>query len=377
MDVVLGILAFGLGAIIVVWTLHSAIRSFVLPRSDNVFLTRLVFLSLSRLFQLRLRWTRTYAERDRIMSLFSPVGLLLLPVVWLTCITIGYMFMFWAVGVRPWYEAFRLSGSSLLTLGFAPVNNLVQMILAFSEATIGLGMVALLIAYLPTMYTAFTEREEAVSMLEIYASTPPSAVEMISRMHRIKGLEALNEIWPTWESWFVSLEQTHTSLAPLVFFRSPHTGQSWVVTAGTILDAAALTASTLDVPRNPHADLCIRAGYLSLRGIVDFFSLPHNPAPKPDDPISVTRAEFDEVCAQLERAGVPLKPNRDQAWRDFSGWRVNYDTTLRILAGLTMAPAAPWSGDRAIRLPMRIFRRKERNDWPIEELYERDKAEHL
>ena len=358
MEIFVQILVFVLGALIVAWTLNSAIRSFVLPRSENVFLTRVVFQGLFRIFLLRLRWANTYAKRDRIMSLFSPFGLLLLPVVWLACIMLGYMFMFWAVGVQPWYEAFWLSGSSLLTLGFAPVNNLAQMVLAFSEATIGLGMVALLIAYLPTMYTAFTEREAAVSKLEIYASTPPSAVEMITRMHRIRGVEYLNEFWPAWETWFVDLEQTHTSLSPLIFFRSPHTGQSWVVTAGTILDAAALTASTLDVPQNPHANLCIRAGYLTLRSIVDFFGLPYNPSPKPDDPISITRAEFDDVCARLESAGVPLKPNRDQAWHDFSGWRVNYDTPLRILAGLTMAPEAPWSGDRPLQVPVRLFRRK-------------------
>jgi hypothetical protein len=122
------------------------------------------------------------------------------------------------------------------------------------------------------------------------------------------------------------------------------------------LEAAALTASTLDIPHDPHADLCIRAGYLALRNIVDFFGLPHNPNPAPDDPISVTRAEYDVVCAELEAAGVPLKVDRDQAWRDFAGWRVNYDTILRILAGRTMAPKAPWSGDRPIHLPVRLFR---------------------
>ena len=355
-DAVIRAIVFATGAIIVVWTLTSAIRSFVLPRSDNVFLTRLVSQAIFRGFQLRLRWTGTYEQRDRIMAFFSPVALLTLPVVWLACIALGYTAMFWAVGVYPLYDAFWLSGSSLLTLGFAPVNNLAQMLLAFSEATIGLGMIALLIAYLPTMFTAFTEREAFVSMLEIRAGAPPSAVEMIKRMHRIRGLNELSEVWPAWENWFVNLEQTHTSLIHLVFFRSPHVGQSWVVAAGTILDAAALTASTLDIPRNPHADLCIRAGYLALRSIVDFFGLPHNPNPRPDDPISVTRAEYDAVCAGLEAAGVPLKPDRDQAWRDFAGWRVNYDTVLLILAGLTMAPEAPWSGDRAIRLPVRLFR---------------------
>jgi len=354
-DTLLGSMVFALGAIIVVWTLASAIRSFVLPRSDNVFLTRIVSQAIFRLFALRLRWACTYEQRDRIMAFFSPVALLSLPVVWLTCIAIGYTAMFWAVGVRPVYNAFWLSGSSLLTLGFAPVDTLAQMLLAFSEATVGLGMVALLIAYLPTMFTAFTEREAAVSMLEVRAGAPPSAVEMISRMHRIRGLEELNEVWPQWEDWFVDLEQTHTSLIHLVFFRSPHVGQSWVVAAGTILDAASLTASTLDIPHDPRADLCIRAGYLALRSIVDFFGLPHNPNPKPDDPISVSRAEFDAVCGELEKAGVPLKVDLDQAWRDFAGWRVNYDIVLRTLAGLTMAPEAPWSGDRPLRPRLRLF----------------------
>jgi hypothetical protein len=210
-------------------------------------------------------------------------------------------------------------------------------------------MIALLIAYLPTMYSAFAEREAAVSMLEVRAGDPPTAFELIRRMHRIRGLQYLTEEWVKWERWFVDLEQTHTSLIPLVFFRSPHVGQSWVVAAGTILDAASITASTIDRPRDPHAELCIRAGYLALRSIVDFFGLPHNPQPLSADPISVSQTEFNAVYDQLAQAGVPVKPDREQAWRDFAGWRVNYDRVLLLLAGLTMAPEAPWSGDRAIR----------------------------
>lgn len=349
MDTIFRVVVFCVGLAIVAGTLLSAVRTFVLPRSENVFLTRLVFQIIFAIFKLRLRFTSTYAQRDRIMAFFSPISLLCLPIVWLTLVTIGYTGMFWAVGVRPLYNAFLLSGSSLLTLGFAPVDNLTQMLLAFSEATFGLILVALLIAYLPTMFTAFTEREAFVSMLEVRAGAPPSAVEMIIRMHRIKGLQYLGEVWVEWEDWFVNLEQTHTSLISLVFFRSPHVGQSWVVAAGTVLDAAALSESTLDHKSDPHAQLCIRAGYLALRSIVDFFNLPHNPNPGPTDPISISRAEFDAVCEQLAEEDVPLKADRDQAWRDFVGWRVNYDRVLRILAGLTMAPEAPWSGDRAIK----------------------------
>ncbi len=357
MDLLSRIIAFGLGFWLVVWTLSAAIRSFVLPRSENVFLTRLVSIIIFRLFQLRLRWTKTYANRDRVMALFSPVTLLTLPVVWLACILIGYMMMFWAMGSgsSSWYDAFWLSGSSLLTLGFVPVETFVQMLLAFSEATLGLGMMALLISYLPTMFTAFTEREAAVSMLEVRAGNPPSAVKMIKRLHRIKSLEALSEVWPRWENWFVNLEQTHTSLIQLVFFRSPHTGQSWVVAAGTILDAAALTASTLDIPHDAHIDLCIRSGYLALRSIVDFFDIPYNHNPQPDDPISISREEFEAVCQELAATGIPLKADKEQAWRDFAGWRVNYDRVLLLLAGLTMAPSAPWSGDRPIFPEIHLF----------------------
>ncbi len=51
-------------------------------------------------------------------------------------------------------------------------------------------------------------------------------------------------------------------------------------------------------------------------------------------------------------AGVRLKPDRDQAWHDFRGWRVNYDKVLLSLASLTMAPYAPWSSDRSL-VPVR------------------------
>jgi hypothetical protein len=44
---------------------------------------------------------------------------------------------------------------------------------------------------------------------------------------------------------------------------------------------------------------------------------------------------------EAAEAGVPLKADLEQAWRDFAGWRVNYDRVLLALAALTMAPHAP------------------------------------
>ena len=56
--------------------------------------------------------------------------------------------------------------------------------------------------------------------------------------------------------------------------------------------------------------------------------------------------EFEVVHDALAQVGIPLKADIEQAWRDFAGWRVNYDAVLVGLAVLTMAPPAPWSSDR-------------------------------
>src|SRR5262249_31190160 len=149
-----------------------------------------------------------------------------------------------------------------------------------------------------------------------------------------------------WEQWFVELDETHTSLAALSFFRSPQPRRSWVTASGAVLDAAALIASAVEIERESQEDLCIRAGYLALRHVCDFFRIPYHPDPDVSLPVAVTRAEFDAACNQLSAARVPLKADRDQAWRDFAGWRCNYDEVLLALAELTMAPEAPWSADR-------------------------------
>jgi hypothetical protein len=77
------------------------------------------------------------------------------------------------------------------------------------------------------------------------------------------------------------------------------------------------------------------------------FAIRYDPDPAPDGPISIAREEWDEVVAEMEQIGVPIKTDREQAWRDFAGWRVNYDSVLVALADLTTAPDAPWSSDRA------------------------------
>ena len=349
------VMAFLVGCFIILLTLKSAVQTFILPRSASDPVARGVFLATRKLFDLRTRFQLSYEARDATMAVYAPVTLLVLIAVWLVLVCVGFACLFWTFGVGDWSYAFTLSGSSLFTLGFAAGSHATIIALTFIEAAIGLILIALLIGYLPTLYGAWSRREELVTRLEVRAGAPPTPIEMLVRYHRLGRLNALSDVWDEWEIWFSQIGETHTSLASLPFFRSPQSGRSWVVASGAILDAAALTLAIVDIPHDSQADICIRAGYVSLREIAKLFRLHYHPDPEPDHPISVTRAEFDLAYDLLAEQGVPLKPDRDQGWRDYAGWRVNYDDLLISLARLTMSPPAPWSSDRYLDKPVPVL----------------------
>ena len=343
------------GAVLVVVVAFSALRTVVVPRAEVVWLSRVVFVTVRRVFDRLAHEGRTYEDRDRIMSRYAPVALICLPITWSVLVVAGFTLLFWgAVAEDSWETSFYLAGASFTTLGSFSQDDVAAEVLSFLAAGIGLGLVALLISYLPSIYGAFQRRELQVTMLETLAGSPPSAIELIERHGNLERIDAMQELWARWQEWFADIEETHTSQASLSFFRSPEPGRSWVTAAGTVLDAASLQLAVIDVPRDPQAALCVRAGYLCLRRIADLFGIQHPPDPAPDDTISITRREFDLALVRLQAAGVPLKADHDQAWQDFAGWRVNYDTVLVRLAGLTMAPWALWSGDRAEPYRVRI-----------------------
>ncbi|MBM3658350.1 MAG: hypothetical protein FJW95_02455 [Actinobacteria bacterium] len=352
------------GVVLVGAVLDSAVRTFVLPRGVVSWLTRAVFQAVSQVFRVFTRPLRTYEARDRAMALYAPLALVALVLVWIVLVIIGFALLFRAFVFPDWTDAFEMSGSSFFTLGFVrPPQGEGEWgyVLAFLEAGTGLALLALLIGYLPTIYGAFSRRELAVARLATRAGTPPSAVELLTRYHTVGWTDDLPSLWAEWENWFSELGETHTTFAMLAFFRSPNPHRSWVTSAGAVLDAAALAQSTLNVPWSPQAGMCIRAGYLALRDIATLYRIPFDADPAPDAPISIDRAEFIEAYETLGTAGVPLRPDRERAWRDFSGWRVNYDSVLLELASITIAPYAPWSSDRSLsRSPRSRWRRSGR-----------------
>jgi len=344
----LRVLALLAGLAVVVAVLTSAVKSVVLPRPSRSVLTGLTFRFVRALTDGIARRRRSYEARDRVWALVGPLGLILVVFVWLTAVLGGFVLLFWAVDPHAGVGgAFHLSGSSITTLGFAAATSVAEQALAFVEAGLGLLLLTILITYLPSIYAAFTRREMSVALLGVRAGAPPDAVSFLVRYHRIAWLDRLVDEWLDWEKWFVDIQESHSTYPMLAFFRSHDPRQSWVTAAGTVLDAAALWSSVLPgVPRAP-AGIMVRSGYLALRHIADFFGIAHDPDPAPTDPISITREEFDGACRRLEDAGLRLVDDRDQAWRDFRGWRVNYDTVLLALAELVHAPFAPWTADRS------------------------------
>jgi hypothetical protein len=356
--VALQVLAVVAGVALALFTLFSAITTVVLPRAESSIVVRAEFLGLARIFNLIAHERRSYETRDRVLAYYAPIGLILLPGVWVVMIIVAFWLIYWGTGLHPLQEGFIVSGSSLLTLGFDRPPGLPHIVLSFVEAALGLGIVALMISYLPSFYSAFNRREALVGMLEARAGEPPSPSIWLARYHIIGLLPQIETEFSQWEAWFADIEESHTSNPALVFFRSPQPSRSWITAAGCILDTAAVVASTIDRPRSPQAQLLIRTGYLTLRHIADYFAIPYDPDPMPDDPISVSRAEYDLLLIELQAAGIPLKADRDQAFRDWAGWRVNYDNALIGLASLVTAPEARWSSDRPSHLPLPPLRRR-------------------
>jgi hypothetical protein len=331
------------GMVLVVLTLSAAIRSFVLPRNEAVRLNVWVFRSIRSVFEAAARLAPTYGKRDTIMAHYAPVALVALPVVWLAIISAGYTVLFWSLGAGTWAECYRLSNSSLLTLGSEKSSSLLVSVFTYSEATLGLLLMTLLISYLPTIYQAFSRRETTVARLELRAGAPASACALLSWLNHSGSLQDDGAQWEQWEQWFIEIEESHTSLPILTFFRSPQPGRSWVTAGGLILDTANLLFSALDVPQPRQAELAFKAGCLALNRVYRFFddeagtqpaaNLPEN------DPIEDPgRADFDHACADLAAMGLPLRPDRDAAWAHYRELRTRYVTALDFLARLTMAP---------------------------------------
>jgi hypothetical protein len=343
--VVVGLLAVvGVAAV-----LGSVLRTVVLPRAVPARLGRVAFLLVRTVLRLRLRWTgrSDYATRDRVFALQAPFGLFAQLLVWAALIWMLFAVMFWSLSGSTIDggtvgRALEQAGSSMLTLGFDEPDGLARQLLSFAAAGVGLTLLALVIAYIPTVYAAFARREALITKLVVRVGAPPTGPALLSSTWRLGRFEQLEEVWNGWEDWFIDVGESHTTFPQLAFFRSPHPRNHWVLATEAVLDGAALFTTVCDVPDQSRSVLCLHAGVHSLVAMADFLGIPQHP-PEPGAEIALPQQRFDEACDELRDLGVPLREDHARSWSEFQSIRARYEPLLAVIGRLTDAPRSDWS----------------------------------
>jgi hypothetical protein len=342
----LGRVAVALAAVAVaLLAVRSALRTIVVPRGIPDRLTRLVFRVIDMPTERRASRASSPRQLDRRTAGLAVTLLLALLVTWLAMIWLAGAGMQWALAEGSAGRAFGASASALTTLGLTSAGGGASAA-AYVEAVLGIGLVALIISYLPSLYAAFSRREALVSKLAMRTGLPPHAPEILRRLWRPAAPQTvLGETWQAWEDWFVDLSESHTSFPVLAFFRSPQTAKSWITAAGAILDAAALALAALDGDWGPETGMCLHAGIVSLRHIADFHGISYRSGAD-DTTISVEKHEVIAACRELQASGVAVVSDLDAAYERFRIHRAAYDQMLLTLCAYLYAPPAPWSSDK-------------------------------
>jgi hypothetical protein len=178
------------------------------------------------------------------------------------------------------------------------------------------------------------------------------------QLHRTKVIDTSN-MWPGIAGWFTDLEGSHVAFPALCYFPVRLADQSWVASAGSVLDASALLLSATGLTEEESVAgplLTLSYGISALVGIARAVDLPIATSPllmdvlahieEPPPAISIARSEYEAQVDALEARGVLHIADRDRGWREFTWMRSGYDTALRQLAGLTGSVPAPWTTDR-------------------------------
>ena len=347
-------IALPVGIVMLIGTLLDVFRTLVMPRAaqGRFRLTRSLFRPIWRPW----RWLGvrrgTTEARERILAGAAPFFFLLLLAVWAFLALLGYSLILWspafASGVHghggtTFVTAMYFSGSSLFTLGFGDVvaTGWTRSVV-IAEAATGLGLVAVVIGYLPVLYQAFNRREVGVLLLDARAGSPPSGPELLHRMGGAAARSSLSELFAEWERWAADVLETHLSYPLLAFFRSPHDNTSWVTALGSVLDAATLMITVVEgePEEHEHAKLLYGTGVHAVEDLFYYFGVTERPS-------MIQREEFEDVYDDLKGVGLPLRPV-DEAFAAFTERRAKYARRLDALAVLLAAPPAQWIGDRSI-----------------------------
>jgi hypothetical protein len=340
------------GIVLILTGWQSVVGTLIVPRPVASWLTRSVDRLVLAVYRTVTRRVTDYVRRDRILATQAAAILVMQLGAWLGIFLAGFTLALWPSPGRNLTTSLADAGSSLFTLGFAEPPGTTPAVIVFIAAATGMTVIALQIGYLPTLYAAFNRRETEVALLVSRAGAPSWGPELLARTHYALGsgtstLNTLPELYREWERWSSDVAESHTTYLPLVRFRSPQPYSSWVIALLSVLDSAALILSVApDHAPTVPARLCLRSGFGCLRRIARAMGMAVPEEADPDATISLTYDEFLEAIARMREVGFPITREPADAWPDFIGWRLNYESAAYQIAAEIDAVPALWSGPR-------------------------------
>ncbi|HLI78267.1 MAG TPA: potassium channel family protein [Acidobacteriaceae bacterium] len=309
------------GVVLLAVVLLDAFQSIILPRRPvgRLRITRLFFLTTWHPWTTLVGILRSRAGREQAYSVYGPLSLLVLFVFWAVLLSVGYGLVFFGlhvgfhdpllVNANRWARlrsCLYVSGTTLFTLGLGDVTpeTPISRVFIVLEAGTGLGFVALVIGYVPVLYTAFSHREVQVALLDARAGSPPTAAELLLRHSFDEGPDVLRRLLADWEVWCAEMLETHISYPILCYYRSQHDNQSWLAALTAVLDTCSVLITMLEGEKTRQAQLTFAIGRHTLVDLVHVFHL--EPEEKHLREMPLTRLPDEELmrlCEALEGTG--------------------------------------------------------------------------
>jgi Ion channel len=337
------------GTLLITGILWDVFETIVLPRrvTRRIRPTRLFYRFTWAPWRAVSNLIQSKKRRETVLGVYGPLSLLALLAFWAGSVILGFAMVHWAIGSRVGFTNhegsllidFYYSGTTFFTLGLGDVSPIspAARVLTVIEASIGFGMLALVIGYLPVVYQAFSRREVNISMLDARAGTPPIAVEILRRHQEAQAMSNLDEWLRDWEMWAADLMESHLSYPVLCFFRSQHDNQSWLAALSTVLDTCSLVMVGIDGVPKWQAQLTFKMARHALVDISQIF----NTSPLLHDGTRMTSEQLTELRAQLAARDVHLSHESDDD-KTLEELRALYEPYTKVLSQYLLMQLPEW-----------------------------------
>ncbi len=287
-------------------------------------------------------------RRDAFLSLFGPLSMVLLLLLWTLGLVFSFALLHWAAnGAKsvPFSTCFYLSGATFFTVGYGDVVPKTQLskVLAITESGAGLAFIAVTISYLPVLYQLFSRREARVIQLDARAGSPPAASALLCRHSDFEAMPELSDLLKEWEQWCAELVESHLSYPMLSYYRSQHDNQSWLAALTAILDTCALLLTGISGVRTFQARVTFATGRLAVVELCRVFHL------KMITPASdrLPKEEFAELERQLAESGLTFS-DADSAEERLKTLRSTYEPFMFALSRHFLLTLPPWMSDEDV-----------------------------